>query len=325
MSGKNLTRENVTLGAFVLFIIILAVQVVGSTQRNNGEFIYPIDDTYIHLAIARNFSDHGIWGIDRYAFSSTSSSLLYGGSLSVLLNLLGDVPILPLILNLLFAIALFFIFYRMADEDNISPPVYLLTCVSLVLLMPLPSMVLSGMEHVLHAILSISFSVFAARNLVSRERSLASLLIITPLIATVRYEGLFLVGIAAFLFFINRRFRASAVVLLMGLAPIIIFGIISINNGSHFLPNTILAKSDASSLAGGSMLSFILHTAENFLYHITRLFMTVPIVVCGILLYCLRDQKRSFAYQLVVITLLLLLSHCAFARVGPFCQVRGPT
>ena len=37
-------------------------------------YIYPLDDTYIHMAIAKNFADFNCWGIDKYKFSSTTSS-----------------------------------------------------------------------------------------------------------------------------------------------------------------------------------------------------------------------------------------------------------
>ncbi len=313
-----MTRRNIGLITIALFVIILSVQVIGSTQRNNGEFIYPIDDTYIHLAIARNFADYGVWGIDRYGFSSTSSSLLYSGVLSLSLTLFGNFTTLPFILNIVFAFLMLFTFYKLASKDGLDNLVYFLGCLLLILLVPLPSMVLSGMEHVMHALLSVSFSVFAARNLAHQKGSFIPVLVLAPLIATVRYEGLFLIGIVAFLFLVNRHFKASFLTLFAGLLPIAVFGVISVLNGSHFLPNTILAKSYASSLAGGSFFLFIINTADNFLYHISRLFLTVPIVVCGVLLYQLRHQKRSFFYQYTLITLLLILSHSAFARVGRF-------
>ena len=313
-----MTRENIGLLAGALFVIVLSVQVIGSTQRNNGEFIYPIDDTYIHLAIARNFADYGTWGIDRYAFSSTSSSLLYSGILSLSLTLFGNFTTLPFVLNLVFAFLLLFTFYKLANADNMNNFVYFLGSLLLIVLVPLPSMVLSGMEHVMHALLSVSFSVFAARYLADPDRSPLPVLLLAPLVTAIRYEGLFLVGIVSFLFVINRRFKGSFLILLAGLMPVIVFGVISLMNGSHFLPNTILAKSNASSLTGGSLLPFIVNTADNFLYHISRLFLTVPIVICGVLIYQMRNQKRSFLYQYALVTLLLLLSHSAFARVGRF-------
>ncbi len=38
------------------------------TQHTQGEIIYPLDDTYIHMAVAKNFVEHHVWGITQYAF-----------------------------------------------------------------------------------------------------------------------------------------------------------------------------------------------------------------------------------------------------------------
>jgi len=44
--------------------------------KSGCRLVYPLDDTYIHLAMARNLVHHGVWGVTPYEFSSTSSSLL---------------------------------------------------------------------------------------------------------------------------------------------------------------------------------------------------------------------------------------------------------
>ncbi|MEI6503653.1 MAG: hypothetical protein WCP21_21810 [Armatimonadota bacterium] len=45
-------------------------------MKSGCRLVYPLDDTYIHLAMARNLVHHGVWGVTPYEFSSTSSSLL---------------------------------------------------------------------------------------------------------------------------------------------------------------------------------------------------------------------------------------------------------
>ena len=46
-------------------------------QHTGGTFMYPLDDTFIHMALARNLSYHGNWGMNPYEFASASSSVLY--------------------------------------------------------------------------------------------------------------------------------------------------------------------------------------------------------------------------------------------------------
>ena len=69
---------------------------------NDGHIIYALDDAYIHMAIAKNFSQKGVWGVTDEGFSSSSSSLLYTLLLS-LIFLFGPNEIAPLIINLVAA------------------------------------------------------------------------------------------------------------------------------------------------------------------------------------------------------------------------------
>ncbi len=58
---------------FNLIMIIFARLII----LESGHIIYPLDDAYIHMAIAKNFSKYGVWGINKEYFTSSSSSLLY--------------------------------------------------------------------------------------------------------------------------------------------------------------------------------------------------------------------------------------------------------
>src|SRR6478735_4099968 len=64
-----------------------------------GELVYPLDDAYIHMAIAKNLQQHGVWGVTRYDFSSTSSSILYTLLLTFSFALFGIKAWLPLAIN----------------------------------------------------------------------------------------------------------------------------------------------------------------------------------------------------------------------------------
>src|SRR5437588_12540650 len=74
-----------------------------SMHRHEGRFTYALDDAYIHMAVARNAAEHGVWGITRYEFSSTSSSPLWTALIALEYRLLGVSDFTPLVLNLLFA------------------------------------------------------------------------------------------------------------------------------------------------------------------------------------------------------------------------------
>src|SRR5579884_733752 len=55
----------------------LAQILTDSLQRNDGHFIYAFDDPYIHMAVAKNFLLHGVWGVTPYGFTSSTSSILW--------------------------------------------------------------------------------------------------------------------------------------------------------------------------------------------------------------------------------------------------------
>ncbi|MFQ6618145.1 MAG: hypothetical protein ACE5QV_05600, partial [Fidelibacterota bacterium] len=57
------------LAAIILFITITVVLLI-SINKNQGHLIYVLDDAYIHMAIAKNLSQYGIWGVTKYGFSS---------------------------------------------------------------------------------------------------------------------------------------------------------------------------------------------------------------------------------------------------------------
>jgi hypothetical protein len=66
--------------ALSVFWVTIAFLLVVSLKLNHCHFIYGLDDAYIHMSIAKNFALYVVWGVTKYAF--TSSSLLWNLLLS---------------------------------------------------------------------------------------------------------------------------------------------------------------------------------------------------------------------------------------------------
>lgn len=73
--------RNIGLKSFFMslatFFVVCLVYHMNSVSKTGNHYVYPLDDAYIHLAVAKNFAIHHVWGITEYQFSSTSSSPLF--------------------------------------------------------------------------------------------------------------------------------------------------------------------------------------------------------------------------------------------------------
>ena len=72
---KNLFSPKVVLILALLAVFVPVTLIEYYVIRHtNGTFMYPLDDTFIHMALAKNLAFYGNWGMNRYAFASASSS-----------------------------------------------------------------------------------------------------------------------------------------------------------------------------------------------------------------------------------------------------------
>ena len=234
-------------------LVHLALILRAAMAHTGGEFSYAVDDAYIHLAIAKHIAFDGVYGVTRYAFSSASSSLLWPWLLAGGMRIFGDRAELPLFMNAAAAIALVVTVARALDRDaqTMSATVRTLVVVAIVLLMPVATLTMVGMEHVLHAALTVAFVLKAARA-IGGEKTDREAMWLAPLAAALvatRYEGVFPVAIAALLLGIRGRLGLATAVAAAGAAPILLFGAYSMAHGFPFFPNSVELKRQHLKLA----------------------------------------------------------------------------
>jgi hypothetical protein len=225
---------------------------------NNGHFIYSLDDAYIHMAIAKNFSQYGVWGVNNNVFSSTSSSLLYTLLISLIFLIFGPTEIVPLIINLFFAnLLIYIVYYVLKIKNNVPSYAIFIALLSIIFFLPLHSLVFMGLEHTMQNVINLVFILFVSKKLSNVDsknnnmilnKDIWVILLITPLVTMIRFEGMFLIIISAFLFLLKRKYEYSFLIFISGFLPIMIYGIISISNGWYFFPNPVVIK--------GSLLDF---------------------------------------------------------------------
>jgi len=205
--------------------------------------VYALDDAYIHMAVARSLARHGVWGVTPYAFTSSTSSLAWPLLLALSDLLVGVREATPLVLNLLFAAVAIVLADRLLG--GVPPGGRAAALVALVFVTPLPTLVLSGMEHTLQiaAVFWLLDRVRAAEEAgVETGRTLTLLGAASAFAAAARYESLFLIAPAAVLLWLDRRRRAAFVAVVAAVFPLAVYGAVSVAHGWPPLPNSLLLK-----------------------------------------------------------------------------------
>jgi hypothetical protein len=243
----------------VTFGSILLVE-RGILRDTGGIFMYPLDDPFIHLQVARNLALHGVWGINPQEFASASSSLLYTLLLALLSKLFTAQVVIPFIVNCIAACFLLAVIHRWLLRMEVGDKVRAVILVGLVIFLPLPVLVMSGMEHTLQCLFCFLFVTGLAEWLEEgvgampgRRRLPVKLVVYGILVTAIRYEGMFLVAMGCLVILYRRKWSAVFVLGFAALLPIVLFGVYSVRQGSYFLPNSVLVKSEnlPFSLKGG--------------------------------------------------------------------------
>ena len=308
--------------ALGMFWVVVGICSIISIKQNQGHFVYALDDPYIHMAIAKNSAQHGVWGVTRYGFSSSSSSLLWTLLLSLVYSLVGVNEVTPFILNMIFSSFLIFLAYFIF-RGYISNSVFMfLVLSSVIFFTPLPALVFTGQEHTLHTVLTVAF-VYLSAVVLSRGKidSFESswLLILAPLIVMTRYEGLFLVFVLGVLFLVRGNPLYALALFGLCILPVVIYGLISFSNGWYLLPNSVLLKGnipDISSL--GHLINFIRSGYQQM-----ALRPHVYILILGtLLIFHFRINKEREIWKDRTIMMIVFIGttclHMQFAKTGWF-------
>ena len=301
---------------FISFLILLVFSLI-ATQ---GRFIYPLDDSYIHINIAQNVAQHGIWGISKEGFTSLSSSPLWTVLLSGLNLVFGPSPIIPLILSALLAVLLLKIVFKWLDNCGIPPALNFFGISAILFLTPLLPLVFSGLEHILHALLVFLLICSAAKTLSTPSESHSwKWLWLAPLVVMARYESIFVIASVAFLFILKKKIWQPLVLFFGGTIPLAFFGFISLRQGWFFFPNSVYLKGRTpqfSSIKG--LINWILEpwkmTPENF--HV----LLILVLSIFILLLLWLKKKTLWTFPMIMTSILsiTLVQHIQFARIGSF-------
>ncbi|MEJ2757333.1 MAG: hypothetical protein P8046_02520, partial [Anaerolineales bacterium] len=315
-----------------LYLIIIIFVYVGLTftlffaavSNIQGHFGYPLDDTYIHMAVAKHFVTDGNWGLTKGQFTSSSSSPLWTLLVSFLFKVGGIQDWLPFAANLVIGIILVIASYSLLLKFS-SPSIAGITVIAAILFTPLPILTLIGMEHTLHILLTIIFVFLSARYLSEpspSRRSFLFLLLIAPFFTMVRYESFFILMGVIFFLFLQRKFLQGVFLFLTSMVPHILYGIISIKNDWHFLPSSILIKGNLPTFTSAGIMGFALKVFYKVAGnpHISVL---ILLLIATFVLKRKSGKHWDIKRYMLWITLVGALLHIVFADVGWFYRYEG--
>jgi hypothetical protein len=318
MKRKMNIRYPLWLALMIYWLLIFAL-LSASLMKTNGHFGYPLDDTYIHMAIGKHLTNDGFWGVSTNGFSSSTSSPLWTFLIAITYKTFGINDWTPFILCLLMgSLMIVYIYYLLQKISNpIRQTAYL---VFIILFTPLPVLTLIGMEHVLQSLITISLIYLAAAFLTgggSNSRGLPLLMLLAGLATITRYEGIFLVFPIVVLFLIKRRFLAAFLIGAAGLLTITVYGIFSMIHGWYFFPNSVLLKGNMPNFRVDGVVSFLLHLPANLVAAPHGL---VLLIAC-LVIYLAGGKQKVIGEKkgcLMAIFVPMTLFHMQFAAIGWF-------
>ena len=305
----------------VVLWITVAVMVGLTMSQHGGVFVYALDDPYIHLAIAKNLALHGTWGIYPGQFASASSSLIWPPLLASIFLVTGPQVYAPLMLNIVFGTLLVGMIYWLLRTRGLPAWLSVATTTLTLFAMPMPTLILSGQEHILHTLVTLALLVAATTRIMEPDRRPSfwrpSTVALGALAVSTRYEGLFLVGIICLILMLRRRFGEAILLGMISILPVAIFGLISVHLGWHMLPNSVLLKGYRPSLT--APLDLLLNEVVRLSIFIVLAPGIVVLICACLLVFIKRTLRTTVSADLRLICGIFIgmtLMHLASADVG---------
>lgn len=314
-----------TLASVAAYLALTAAVTVKALLLDDGHLVYTLDDPYINLALARTWlSAHtiGIWPGD---FAPATSSLLWTALVTLCAAVVGLHQALPFVLDVASCLLLLWLFWWGSVGVGSGPaapaprPVawwWYGAAALLPLVGHLPGLTLSGLEHPLHAALTIAYTV-ALFRVTQRAASpwRSGLYLLALLLPLVRLEGAFAVGVGALVLLGRRRVWPALGTLAVGALPTVALGVYSLRHGGMFLANSIVVKA----VPAANLQGWWNHLVAQFQMNVTiDPSLRAVIFVAAIWLYFGWRARRRAAIEEAFYFLGLTALHLLFGDTGSF-------
>jgi len=301
--------------ALVCFGLTLAATEAAIWPRTGGLLIYPLDDTYIQMAIAKNLARDGTWGVS-HQFANAGSSLLWPALLAASYALTGVNEWAPLALNIAAGVLLLVIAARVLAQ-HLPEPAVAAWLALLVFGIPLYHVARIGMEHTVACLVVIWTVATVAQTLQSGRPPSWPVLCSGALLTTVRFDLAAVVVPLAGALAAYSGWRAAVGFAGLAAGPILAAAVYSWQQGWPLLPTPILLKHRMAGFAPTfeGVLSVV---GGGFALLLKTPSLLVIVLVCLVLLVTRRHNDRgsrgAAIMQAVVVAAILI--HVNFGQTG---------
>lgn len=228
-----------------LFLGVFTALVWVALAKTGGVSVYPLDDAYIQMALARTLGLDGTFGFRAGEPAFASSAPLWVFLLAPFARL-GLLEFAPAILNVVAGVLVIVTSLRYLARLGTPSWALWVTAGALNVLPPLAAVATIGLEHVLHAWLVVLFAVTVA-GVLSRPESpssgaLAGLAAVSFALVACRFEGLFLAGTGALLLAVHRRWIPALALSVAAGLPVLLHAAAALASGWDALPTSLLLK-----------------------------------------------------------------------------------
>ncbi|WP_292008660.1 hypothetical protein [Chryseobacterium sp.] len=309
-----------------IFSGICVIYIMTMLSGTDNFFTYILDDAYIHLAIAKNFALHGVWGMTQYAFSSSSSSPLFTAILSGLIYVFGNHYLIPLLFNSIVAVLVIYFLVKYYSSYFNKEWYIVFASLFTLLFAVLHFQIVTGMEHVFQ-VLIIVINIYCFQKWYQSDfrNSKIRLGFYTTivLLGLIRFESMFYFVSLAFIFFLLKKFNKAIAVLILGFVPICVFGYYNYQQSGHFFPNSVVVKGTTIDFSGNYLAQMKYFLFDKILLNVTFYKIAFFPLLMSVVIVC-RDYKRLDLKSvlsnnfLIIVWSVTLVLHCLFGDLKGF-------
>ncbi|MAM62708.1 hypothetical protein [Maritimibacter sp. UBA3975] len=318
------TGQSVTVGrlTFPLLSVASALIVFAVLQAlvlriTGGVFEYPLDDPYIHLALAETIARGG-YGVNLGDVSSPGSSALF----PLLLVPFSGTELhryLPLLWNVVGMGATAWLWGRLLAEAGYRQAGWHWLGLAAALLGPIAVMIpmvgYVGMEHTLHAAAAMAVILGLYRHFDGRS-GLVLICAGAFLGTALRIEGAALALLAAGALFFTGERRAGVTVAALGLLPLVLFAGLLVSLGLDPLPSSVQSKLAHGTSDAPGFLARRLSVVANNLVPAAGKFVLI-LAIAALIVWRAAPTIRSGRWSaFAAVVVLAAAAHLAAGQIG---------